>query len=159
MGDVRKMYEKDFIFAYDLDNRDVTLTIAKVTQGTLVGEKGKTSKKPVVHFREAKKGLGLCITNARTIAALYGGYEVEKWIGKKVTLYPTTTTFGDKTVDCIRIRNVIPGQKQQPPSPQSSLSQPPPDDDDEAARRAAEPTAEERAAWEREQAELLRGAP
>lgn len=117
MTDVRKMYEKDFLYAYDLENRDVTVTIARVVAGTLTGTGGKSTKKPVLYFEgrkgepPPKKGLGLCITNARTIAALYGGFDSEMWVGKKITLYATTTQFGPNTVDCIRIRNKIPEGK------------------------------------------------
>ncbi len=111
MPDVRKMYEKDFIYAYDLEGKDITVTIERVTAGELTGEGGKKSKKPVLYFRGSKKGLGLCITNARVIAGLYGGFDSDKWIGKKITLYPTTTKFGKDTVDCIRIRNRAPSDQ------------------------------------------------
>lgn len=142
MPDVRTMYEKEFLYSFDLGGRDVTLTIERVTQGTLTGVGGKKNKKPVVYFKEGKekKGLGLCITNARTIAGLYGGFETEKWVGKKITLYPTTTDFGGRTVDCIRIRNRIPGSSAPPPSEQR---EPGSDDgdgyNDDAARAAAAP--------------------
>lgn len=108
--DVRSFYDKEFLYAFDLGGKDVTLTIEKVVRGELTGTGGKKSKKPIVYFKEGteKKGLGLCITNARTIAQLYGSFEAEKWIGKWITLYPTTTTFGSATVDCIRIRPVAP---------------------------------------------------
>lgn len=108
--DVRSMYDKEFLYAYDLQGRDITVTIAKVTQGKLVGVGGKSSKKPVIYFKGKEKGLGLCITNARIIAAIYGGFEVDKWVGRSITLYPTTTTFGGATVDCIRIRPTKPGK-------------------------------------------------
>lgn len=108
MVDVRKMYEKDFIYAYDLEGRDVTVTIERVVAGSISGKGGKSSKKPVVYFRGSRKGLGLCITNARTIAQLFGSFDSDKWIGKAITLYPTTTQFGGDTVECIRIRPVAP---------------------------------------------------
>lgn len=113
MTDVRKMYDKEFLYAYDLEGRDVTVTVERVVAGTLTGTGGKSTKKPVVYFKGSKKGLGLCITNARVIAALYGGFDSDLWVGKKITLYPTTTQFGSNTVDCIRIRNVIPKGKEQ----------------------------------------------
>lgn len=109
--DVRKLYDKAYIYAYDLEGRDVTVEIIRVVGGTLVGTGGKSNKKPVVYFKGTEKGLALNITNARVIAGLYGGFESEKWIGKRVTLYPTTTTFGAQTVDCIRIRPTAPKGK------------------------------------------------
>lgn len=143
--DVRTMYDKEFLYSFDLQGRDVTVVIERVKAGTLTGVGGKKNKKPIVFFRGKEKGLGLNITNARTIAAMYGGFEAEKWIGKAVTLYPTTTDFGGKTVDCIRIRPEIPrpanGRSQQPAPPPS----PPAEESDEDAenRRNAEPTPEE----------------
>jgi hypothetical protein len=131
--DVRKMYEKDFIYAYDLEGKDVTVTIERVTAGELTGEGGKKSKKPVLYFRGSKKGLGLCITNARIIAGLYGGFDSEKWVGKRITLYPTTTKFGKDTVECIRIRPKVPTAQSQAlrdnvPAPTDPAPQEPTDD-------------------------------
>lgn len=111
MPDVRKFFDKAYIYAYDLEGRDVTVTIERVTGGTLIGTGGKSNKKPIVFFKGTEKGLALNITNARVIAGLYGGFDSEQWIGKRITLYATTTTFGAQTVDCIRIRNVIPKGK------------------------------------------------
>lgn len=109
--DVRKLFDKAYIYAYDLEGKDVTVTIERVTGGTLVGTGGKSNKKPVLFFKGTEKGLAVNITNARVIAALYGGFDSESWIGKRITLYPTTTTFGAQTVDCIRIRPTIPKGK------------------------------------------------
>ncbi len=106
--DVRKLFDKEYLYAYDLEGKDVTVVIESVKGGTLVGTGGKSNKKPVLRFRGKEKALALNITNARVIAALYGGFDTELWIGKAVTLYPTTTTFGAQTVDCIRVRNVKP---------------------------------------------------
>lgn len=111
MTDVRKMYDKEFLYAYDLEGRDITVKIERVVAGKLTGTGGKSTKKPVLYFKGTSKGLGLNITNARVIAALYGGFDSELWIGKRITLYPTQTQFGAQTMDCIRIRNKIPGEK------------------------------------------------
>lgn len=111
--DVRKMYSKEFVYAYDLEGKDVTVTIERVKAGKITGTDGKQTAKPVLFFKGSEKGLALNITNARTIAGLYGGFDSDLWIGKKITLYPTTTTFGRQSMDCIRIRNVIPKGKEQ----------------------------------------------
>lgn len=106
--DVRQLFDKEYLYAYDLQGKDVTVVIESVKGGTLVGTGGKSNKKPMLRFKGKEKALALNITNARIIAALYGGFDAELWLGKAVTLYPTTTTFGSQTVDCIRIRNVKP---------------------------------------------------
>lgn len=126
MPDVRAMYDKEFLFHYDLDGRDVTVQIERVKPGELTGEGGKKSKKPIVYFRGKTKGLALCITNVRIIGEMYGTFKADEWVGKWITLYPTTTTFGRNQVDCIRVRPQIPkrggGHAEQEPEPQPSPS-------------------------------------
>lgn len=110
MADVRSFFEKAFLYHFNLDGRDVSVTIKKVVQGEVQGTDGKKQKKPVVYFEGSEKGLALNITNVRTIGAMHG-FKAEGWIGKRITLYPTTTTFGPKTVECIRVRPTVPGNK------------------------------------------------
>lgn len=59
--------------------------------------------KGVVFFDEFPRGLVLNRTNLKRIIAQHGG-ETDDWIGKTITLYPSETDFGGKTVDCIRVR-------------------------------------------------------
>ena len=139
--DVRTMFDKDFLYSFDLQGRDVTVIIDRVKAGTLTGVGGKKNKKPIVYFRGKEKGLGLNITNARTIAGMYGGFDVEKWIGKAITLYPTSTTFGDKTVDCIRIRPEIPRAGKATPQADAPMVEE--ESEDDRNRRLAAPTEEE----------------
>jgi len=107
MPDYRTMYDNAYLYAFDLQGRDVTVEIAKVVGGELVGEGGRKSKKPIVHFKDKERGLALNKTNGKAIAAMYGT-DTSKWIGKRVTLYPTTTQFGGETKDCIRVRPGVP---------------------------------------------------
>ena len=119
----KSMTDRDYIFAFDLNGKDMTVTIARVTQGELTNAGGKKTKKPVVYFERAQKGLALNATNAKTIATLYGNY-VESWTGKQVTLYPSTTSMGGETVECVRIRPSVPKTK-----PTQAESQPEENDD------------------------------
>lgn len=107
MPDFRSMYDRDYIFAFDLAGKDVTVRIARVEAATLTGSGGRKAKKPVIHFEGKDKGLALCKTNSKTIAAIYGN-DTDAWVGKLITMFPTTTTFGSDTVDCIRIRPQAP---------------------------------------------------
>lgn len=113
MPDYRTMFDSDYLFAFHLQGREVTLKIARVESGLVKGEKGKKDRKPVVYFAGKEKGLALNKTNGKTIAGLYGN-DTAQWIGKLVTLYPTTTEFGRETVDCIRIRPGVPRGKESP---------------------------------------------
>ena len=136
-GDVRSALDKAFLFSYDLQGKDVTVVIERVVQGELVGQQGRKTKKPLVYFKGKSKPLALNITNIKTIASLYGSFRVEDWIGKSITLYPTTTNFGSETKDCIRIKNKRPGAgaaAAPEPEPGSNDGY-----DDDAARAATAP--------------------
>ena len=111
MSDYRGMFDHEYLGAWDFAGRDHTMEIARVVVAELTGDAGRRSKKPVVHFKDTQKGLALNKTNARTIAALYGN-DTRSWIGKRVTLFATTTTFGRETVECIRIRPELPREKE-----------------------------------------------
>lgn len=123
MPDYRTLYDSDFLYAFHLQGREVTLRITKVSGGEVTGEKGKKSKKPVVYFAGKEKGLALNKTNGKTIAQLYGN-DTAQWVGKLVTLFPTTTEFGRETVDCIRVRPSIPRGKEQPDQVDDSKEHP-----------------------------------
>jgi hypothetical protein len=107
MTDYRTLYSKDYVAAYDLGGKDVTVTITKVIAGDLTDNKGKKTKKPLVYFEGAEKALVLNATNGKTIAGMYGNI-CEDWIGKRITMFPTTTDVGGETKECIRVRPKIP---------------------------------------------------
>lgn len=109
MTDYRSLYDKDYIGAWDLKDKDVTVTITRVIGGSLVGQGGRKSKKPVIYMKGTEKGFAVNSTNGKTIAALYGNH-VEEWVGKRITLYKSTTRSpsGDGEVECIRVRPKAP---------------------------------------------------
>lgn len=108
MPHYKRMYDdKEHLFEYDLDGRDLTLTIEKVFVGELTGEKGRKTKKPTIKFVGMEKKLAVNKTNGKTIASMYGT-DTDDWVGQSITMYPTTTEFGGETVPCIRVRPVRP---------------------------------------------------
>jgi hypothetical protein len=123
MTDYRSLYDKDFIGAWDLkDDKDVTVTITKVIGGNLTGQGGRKTKKPVIYMRGTEKGFAVNATNGKTIAAMYGKH-VEDWVGKRITLYKSTTrdpSGGDQEVECIRVRPRVPAAAT--PSPASATT-------------------------------------
>lgn len=112
MTDYRSLYDKDFIGAWDLKDKDVTVTITKVIGGSLTGQGGRKSKKPVIYMRGTEKGFAVNSTNGKAIAGMYGNH-VEEWVGKRITLYKSMTRNpnGDGDVECIRVRPKIPESK------------------------------------------------
>jgi hypothetical protein len=101
----KKLFTKDTIGAWDLE-KDATVEIEKVVSEELTFAKGEKEQKPCVYFVGAKKKLVLNITNAAIIAEQHGE-DVDKWPGKKITLYATKTKFGRETVDCVRVREKV----------------------------------------------------
>lgn len=88
---VSEVLDKNFLFAGDLDGKDVTLTIDRVApKGTVKRESGETIDKPVLYFQKTTKGLALNVTNFRALQILHGN-ETDDWTGQKVTLMPTRT--------------------------------------------------------------------
>lgn len=105
--DFRQLFDREYIGAFDLVDAkgkpiDATVTIARVEAKTLTNQKGKTLK-PVIWFEGREKGFVANKTNCKTIAGMYGN-RTEAWVGKRITLYPTTTSVGGETVECIRVR-------------------------------------------------------
>jgi hypothetical protein len=125
MPDYRTMFDDKWLKAWDLDGREFTVTIAKVEGGEVFDPKtNKKTKKPVLWFKGARKPLAINKTIGAVIAGMYGA-QVQHWPGKQVTLFPTTTTFGKDTVDCIRVRPGVPTAKGSEPIPDRPV---PPDD-------------------------------
>ena len=112
MPDFRTLYDRNYLYSFDLAGRDVTVTIKEVRAAKVKDTEGKEQKKPLVFFKEShdQRGLVLCKTNGKIIADLYGNM-TEQWVGKRVTLYPTTTSAFGKTVECIRVRPKVPTGK------------------------------------------------
>lgn len=111
----RALTDRETLGAWDCvdkdgNPRDLTLEISRVVAGVAVSaEKPKGDRRPFIYFRgpngkEGRKPLVCGSTNAKTIATLAGSNHIEKWIGLRVTLYPTTTKVKGELVDCIRIR-------------------------------------------------------
>ena len=99
------MFDRNYIGHFDLQGREITVSISKVVGGELTAQGGRKSKKPIIYFEGKEKGMICNKTNSKTIASMYGNY-VEEWVGKKITLYVSTTRNPDGTgdVECIRIR-------------------------------------------------------
>jgi hypothetical protein len=96
--DFDKLFPGRFVKAADLNGKDATLTISAVVVDELIGDKG-TETKGLISFQGAKKQLVLNKTNGLCLKQMFGR-ETDAWIGKRITIYPTT--FNDEP--CIRIK-------------------------------------------------------
>lgn len=125
---VNALFPSKFVAASDLLAQDCTVTIAAIKKEP-VGQ--DEEERPVLYFAGYTKGMVLNRTNAKRISTFYG-QEVEGWIGKPITLYPSETEFAGETVPCIRVRQTPPAVAavpvaavQQPipqPTPQPALA-------------------------------------
>lgn len=116
MTHFRKFMDQELLGSWDLpEDKDVVVTIAKVIGGELTGLGGKKSRKPVVTFVGKEKKMVFNVTNCKAVAGMYGNH-VEKWEGKRIALYVSTTrdpsSGGD--VPCIRVRPQVPASKPAP---------------------------------------------
>ena len=101
----RKHMDSRFIGSWDIEG-DWTGEIVGVEGGEVENAQGK-QKKPMIAFKGAKKKLVANATICKTIAAMYGD-DVEKWTGKRVTLYTTKVDAFGTVVEAIRVRPRVP---------------------------------------------------
>lgn len=106
----RSLVPSKYVSHYDLAGRDVIVTIASVKLAEIIGSGGKKSQKALVTFKGAEKGMVMGATCLKTIAGLYGD-DYSTWLGKPITIYPTTTEASGETVGAIRVRPVKPTTK------------------------------------------------
>lgn len=119
-NDWRAYFDSSCLRVWHLTGKDRTFKITRVTRLTSElanGSKREIKKQPKLELADAKGQplplpLLLNKTNAKTIAQLYGN-NPSAWVGKLVTLYPSTTSVGGAEVDCIRVRPKVPSQKPQ----------------------------------------------
>ena len=105
MGNWRDSIPSKWLKASDLDGKPHLVTIKRFGVEKIAEDK----KGPVVWFKEEEKGLGLNVTNGKTIEKICGSGDPEKWLGKRIVIFPTETEFKGETVDCIRVRAPKPG--------------------------------------------------
>jgi hypothetical protein len=100
-------FPSQFLEAAQLNDKPFTGVVERVEK--LKGVKGRDGRPfdaRVVYFKGAKKGWCVNRKNAKIVRDfLRYGDEMEGWIGKPITIYPTTCdAFGDKDVPCIRVK-------------------------------------------------------
>jgi hypothetical protein len=97
------LHPRNYISAADLDGKDITVTIKSIAKEELIMEGGRKDVVPIITFEKATKRFCCNKTNAKSIAQQHGP-DVDQWVGKQITLFPTTTKAKGETVDCLRIR-------------------------------------------------------
>ncbi len=101
-GSYSEMYPGRFLKADMLKGQKVTLTIKNIAGEGLMGGDGGANLEWVVTFAERPLEFVMNKTNATCLYRMFGG-DPHTWIGRKVTLFPTTTQAFGKTEPCIRV--------------------------------------------------------
>lgn len=100
----RKLQDNKYLGAYSLpDEGDLVVVIESVARELIDASEGHTEDACVAHLAGGLLPWIVNITNAKSIARLYGEY-IEDWVGKTVTLYRDKTKMDGEMVDCIRVR-------------------------------------------------------
>jgi hypothetical protein len=123
MPSINELFPGRYFKAETLAGKARVLTIGAVERDKL----SDGSVKPVVKFEDEPMKLILNLTNANTLATIYGKH-TDNWTGKPIELYPTRTQFGSNMVDAVRVR--APGRRPPPdplPSDRPPLDLPPSD--------------------------------
>jgi hypothetical protein len=99
-----EVFPSKYLKAADLKGKPRIVTIERTPYEPLKGLDGKDNQKIVLYFENVPKSLPLNATNFDAVCDATGFPDTEDWPGQQIELYPTKTTMGGKTVDCIRIR-------------------------------------------------------
>ena len=106
---VNELYDTEsrWLKAADLAGRKHKLTIQSIEVVDIKDQKGVSTRKAGLTFAGKQKGLLLNKTNAKLISSEHGD-DMDKWVGKQITVFPTTTDFAGEQVDCIRVEKFVP---------------------------------------------------
>lgn len=94
----------NFLTTEDLGGKLLEDTIESVEVRPI----GDTDK-IVVTFVNHDKIWPCNVTNAKSLAALYGSDDTDDWAGHPIILRPDSTNFGGKMTPCIRVDSVAMG--------------------------------------------------
>lgn len=99
----------------DLDG-DVVVTIDRVVLESFRDPRTRVeTRKPVMYFQRAKRGLIVNRTNWRAVADLYGD-ESDHWAGKRIVLAPAMVDAYGKQTKAVRVRPTRPPELRLPDS-------------------------------------------
>jgi hypothetical protein len=105
------LFPKRFLNAESFLGKQVTLTISDLYLDDLPkgdrddeqpGAKQETEEHAILCFKQTKREMKLNYTNGCAFRELFGD-DPTKWIGHRVTLFPTKARFGREQVDAIRV--------------------------------------------------------
>ncbi len=131
--DYRAYFTSSILRVWHLQGKQRLFRILRVTRLTsemFAGGKRSVTQQPKLELATREGEVVplpflLNKVNAKIIAQLYGKRPAE-WVGKWIQLYPTTTELQGEIVDCIRVRNEVPGSRPRRTNKQGTNVLPPP---------------------------------
>lgn len=102
MAKVSELFPSKYLSAADLDG-DTTVTIEGVSSAEMKNKQNQTEEKPVLILKDFKPVV-LNLTNAKTIAAMYGD-DTDNWEGRQIVLYVAEVDAFGETKEAIRVRS------------------------------------------------------
>lgn len=110
----KSLIDNDYIGAFAFgENEEITATIKAVVSKPIKDNKGEEKRALIVIFAEKDlKPLVTNKTNAASIVALVGGDAIfanntDNWIGKRITMFASTTMAFGEMKECVRIRPTV----------------------------------------------------
>lgn len=85
-----------------IDGKKSTLTIDHIEMHQLEQEDGSQKNKPIIFFKEIKRGWVYCKTTGHLMSAMFGDDDA-KWSGKRVTLHGEMVSVSGEMKPGIRI--------------------------------------------------------
>jgi hypothetical protein len=108
-------FPSPYLAASDLNGADMTVTLGNVE---MVEFQDEPAPRPVLMFAGDVKPMRLNQVNAATIVGLTHTKEMNEWVGRQITLFPTTCLFRGEIKACIRVRANPPNGQPQPAAEQ-----------------------------------------
>lgn len=106
MGKMNDYYPSAWLRSDDIDGPTI-VTIAQVRDEKFPGQRGESDQvKPVLFFREFRKGMIVNKTNFLTLSKITGKSDTEEWVGIQIQLRVEQVPAFGEVVDAIRIRPV-----------------------------------------------------
>ncbi len=123
MADIRNMLNASKnLKTADLKGGAVTVIVESVSVEK-VGSDDDVEKRPVMRFQGKDRGLVLNKTRGLKAAEIFGSNDSDTWVGRSITIYTGTTSYGGETVPCMALR-APGGMPQSAPPPPPVAAQP-----------------------------------
>lgn len=114
---INEAFPSKYLSASDLPEQGITVTIHSVSMELIPGDNNKEEQKAILYFVEEKltknKGMPLNRTNAKEITKQMGSAETEDWFNRRITIFPTQTSYKGDEVPCIRVKLRAPAPEKQ----------------------------------------------